>query len=87
MACKRGVCRGVARPGDRQQRLLQAWTILLVQDQAVKDREHLFTVGTDASQVIPETGLKVPCFHPLLNHGMGHVYILPEGVYVMPAEE
>ena len=66
---------------------MEAWTILLVQDEAIKDGEHLLTVGTDAAKVVPEASLKVPCFHPLLNHGMGNVNILSEGVYIMPAEE
>lgn len=66
---------------------MQSWTILFVQNEAIEDGEYLLPVGTDTPQVVSEAGFKIACFHPLLDHGMRHVDVLPEGVYIMPAEE
>ena len=72
------------RPGGK---LLQAGAILLVEDQPVEDRQHLLAVGANAAQIIPETGLKIPCLHPFFNHGIRHINILPQCIDIMPAQE
>ena len=62
-------------------------THLFVRDQTVKNREHLFAVVVHALQIFAEGGLEIRRFHPLVDHGAGHVDILPEVFYIMSAEE
>jgi mannose-6-phosphate isomerase-like protein (cupin superfamily) len=67
--------------------LLQSGPHLLVRNQAVENRQHLFAVLIDALQILPETVLEVPCFHPLIQHGTGYVDILAEGFDIVPSQK
>lgn len=70
-----------------REELLEYGAVLLVQYQAIENRQHLLAVGVNAFQVFPERSLEVVSFHPLLHGRGGYVDILPQGVYVVPPEK
>jgi hypothetical protein len=67
--------------------LLQPGAVILVQDQAIKNGEHLFAIGVDALQVIPEVRLEIAGAHPLIHHSTGDIDILPQCVHVVSAQK
>src|SRR5436305_2889085 len=58
--------------------LLHSGAHLLIRNQAVKDREHLFAVVIHPLQILAEGGFEVRCFHPLVYHQPRDINILPE---------
>ena len=60
---------------------------MLVQDEAVEDGQHLFTVLVDALEVLAEIGLEIGGTHPLINHAAGDVDVLAKGVDIVAPEE
>jgi hypothetical protein len=66
---------------------LDAGAILLAVHEFVEDREHLLAIRVNAFEVIAKGGFVARSFQPLVNQGLGDVYIAAQSIDRVAAQE